>query len=449
MLRYPLLTWILLFATAGLTSLRAQPDVRIDDADAFLKSWQPVDLPPALVDEKIKGNVVVEFVVDETGIVTSASATSSTDERMNDAALASVLQWTFEPAVRDGQPVASALRVPVIFPLDADARRSLMPPAMPQPLPFVSPKVKRYGRTAEPEVVARRMLGGQVVLHFTVDTEGKASTPRVLAASCPELIRPAIDSLMATEFNPARQGTIALPAATSAPFDFALFGENTIDRLKANGIRPADTDDWAGFDELPLPLSYADPVYPRDLLLAGTGGDAEVRFTLTRRGAVKDVTVLSASAPEFGQALAAVLPLWSFRPIRQREDGSAEVSLRLRHSFTPPAANATLPEARLASLLAPDGPGIGTAKGLDARLKPLFQIAVVPPDDLTANEASATIEFIIDRDGRARLPRVREATTESFGWAAATAVAQWLFERPTRNGEAVDVRVAIPVSFTR
>ena len=52
-----------------------------------------------------------------------------------------------------------------------------------------------------------------------------------------------------------------------------------------------------------------------------------------------------------------------------------------------------------------------------------------------------------DRDGRVRLPRVKSATKKEFGWAAATAISQWVFERPMRKGAAVDVTVTIPVSF--
>ena len=61
---------------------------------------------------------------------------------------------------------------------------------------------------------------------------------------------------------------------------------------------------------------------------------------------------------------------------------------------------------------------------------------------------SAEIEFIIDREGRARLPRIVSASREEFGWAAATAIAQWVFDPPKKNGQPVDTRVRIPVSFT-
>jgi outer membrane biosynthesis protein TonB len=42
---------------------------------------------------------------------------------------------------------------------------------------------------------------------------------------------------------------------------------------------------------------------------------------------------------------------------------------------------------------------------------------------------------------------VISATQEEFGWAAATAVSQWVFKIPLRAGQPADVRVRIPFDF--
>jgi TonB family protein len=57
------------------------------------------------------------------------------------------------------------------------------------------------------------------------------------------------------------------------------------------------------------------------------------------------------------------------------------------------------------------------------------------------------IEFLIDEEGRARLPRIVSASDEAFGYAAVQAVSSWRFEPPTRGGRAVVVRVQIPITF--
>ena len=93
---------------------------------------------------------------------------------------------------------------------------------------------------------------------------------------------------------------------------------------------------------------------------------------------------------------------------------------------------------------------IGSARGLDAPLKPIYRVAPVYPAQIP--EASrvageATIDIVVDRDGLVRLPRVVAASRPEFGWAAMTALAQWVFQPPMRHGTQVDVNVRIPVKF--
>lgn len=93
---------------------------------------------------------------------------------------------------------------------------------------------------------------------------------------------------------------------------------------------------------------------------------------------------------------------------------------------------------------------IGTAKGLDGKLLPLYRVLPAYPKALLENgrpAGRADLEFVIDRKGRVRLPRVLNATHPEFGWAAATALAQWVFTAPARGGEPVDVRVRMPMEF--
>jgi TonB family protein len=105
--------------------------------------------------------------------------------------------------------------------------------------------------------------------------------------------------------------------------------------------------------------------------------------------------------------------------------------------------------SRLLEKVREKGEGITGATGLDRPLKPIWQAKPTYPSKMLPEKISgqAAVECIIDRDGRARLPRVKSATREEFGWAAATAISQWVFERPLRKGEPVDVTVTIPVNF--
>lgn len=427
--------------------LFSQSDYQVTEANALVVDWFPADLPADVSAAGFNGEVFVEFVVRTDGSVGATKVVSSTDPRLDEVALASVRRWTFQSAIYEGQPIESVMQVPVMFPLDRRARESFAPPVDPIPLPNTGIEVVTYGHPVEPEISERRLLGGHVTLEFTVTAEGKPQKPRVLGANCAELIRPAVDALMRTKFKPAEQSGIPVPATTQVPFEFSIMGESRLSRLTANGIHPADAENWDAYDEIPEPRSYADPVYPRSAFVADRSGEAEVHFSLNKNGSVSDIEIISASEPEFGLALAAAIPHWAFRAAR-RDGSSVESRLAWRHTFTRPTEAGDRPESRLAPLLAPDGPGVASAKGLDGRIVPLFRILVIAPEGMEDEKASATIEFIIDQDGRSRLPRIRESTSPEFGWAAATAVAQWLFQRPTRDGEPTDVRVVVPVSYS-
>jgi TonB family protein len=95
------------------------------------------------------------------------------------------------------------------------------------------------------------------------------------------------------------------------------------------------------------------------------------------------------------------------------------------------------------------GESVPAAKGLDAKLRPIWRAMPIYPAALKEEKIAgrAEVEFVIDRTGRARVPKILSATRDEMGWAAATAISQWLFEPPTRGGEPVDVRVRIPLDF--
>lgn len=76
------------------------------------------DYPFAAVKEGTEGQVVVEFVVDETGRVSNPFVVSSTHEVFEQPSLRAVLKWRFEPGKRHGQVVRFRMSVPVVFRLD-------------------------------------------------------------------------------------------------------------------------------------------------------------------------------------------------------------------------------------------------------------------------------------------------------------------------------------------
>jgi periplasmic protein TonB len=54
-----------------------------------------------------KGDVILDVVIDTTGKIADIKMTSGLGHGIDETVIATVQQWTFHPATRDGQPVAS------------------------------------------------------------------------------------------------------------------------------------------------------------------------------------------------------------------------------------------------------------------------------------------------------------------------------------------------------
>lgn len=68
--------------------------------------------------EGLRGEVVVEFLVDEQGRVRDPRVMSSTHRMFEEPTLRAIAKWVFEPGRRDGRVVSFKMAVPVIFNLN-------------------------------------------------------------------------------------------------------------------------------------------------------------------------------------------------------------------------------------------------------------------------------------------------------------------------------------------
>ncbi len=71
--------------------------------------------PFALKRDRVEGRVVVEFVVDTDGRVVGAAAVESSHPGFEEAAVTGVGRWKFRPGQKNGRPVNTRMRVPILF----------------------------------------------------------------------------------------------------------------------------------------------------------------------------------------------------------------------------------------------------------------------------------------------------------------------------------------------
>lgn len=189
------------------------------------------------------------------------------------------------------------------------------------------------------------------------------------------------------------------------------------------------------------------PVYPYEALIAGRGGWADIAFTVESSGRVILASPMGSSEPAFAQAFMADLEAIEFSP--PRRNGNPLMSLgRERFNFpATPTLDAVAAEI-LAELRKPE-PAITPVTELDSKPVAIRQPLTTYPWVLRGDEISgeAEIEFIIDRNGRPLFPRIVSATHVDFGWAAATAVLNWRYKSPMKNGAKVDTRVTEKIVY--
>ncbi len=451
---------LLMLATTGPAAERLKNTGGTDDLDYFkhnhsgsLIEWTyPVYAAEPKADWSAE-QVRVSFVVDATGNVSEAQAVSG-PERFRAPAVEAVKQWKFRPAIKDDQPTAAVREVTLPFTPAGTPERSIKADYFmtqvhdPEPVPAGDPP---NSEPTYPPFLEPRRLAGEVELVLGITPAGRVSGVQVVRATHPDFLSAALETVATWECRPARQGLMNIAGQKQAVLSFYTTDEagqdNHADWLERNGIFLREAYNQKAvdyFDEPVEAVRMVDPVYPYALAVAGTRGGARVNFTIDPRGRVIDVAVDEATAPEFGEAAAAIAA-WQFKPLKRHgETVGADFSFTWK--FTAPRADSA-EQRLLAGLETADKP-VG-ARELDRPLYPLYRRApVFPAGRLDTGEAGrAEIELVIDRDGRVRLPRVRGASQPEFGWSAATAVSQWLFETPRKDGRPVDVRVVIPVEF--
>jgi len=346
---------------------------------------------------------------------------------------------------RCGPALATAAILFLSFDLRAQAPNATAVPGAPSSAGAADTPQPANPPPTPPPALAARKLPGQVVYTAAVGSDGRLHDIHILFAAHVDFVIPALAALQqwtADPTDPVRPGPSGnrflifnQPAATPAQI------------LAANFITSPDGE--APTDRPRLEF-LADPVWPYDLMVKGTGGEVLVDFTVLANGSIGEIRIRAAAHPELGKALRSAIESWRFKPAI-RNDAPVAVALEKRFVFRF-GGRAGYPQDPLtAQLLADARNGMAhSSEGLDGRLTPIYRAPPEYPHGLIGPRApagSAQISIIVGRDGRARLSRVDSASSEEFGWAAATAASQWVFAPPTKDGQPADVPVLIPFSF--
>jgi len=351
-------------------------------------------------------------------------------------------RWRFAPARAGGQLVSAELRVPLIL---AQTYRVTMPSTAPKAIHREEPEYPRA-------MVASRFRGA-VVVQFVVAKDGTVKDPVVIQTNNPGFNEAAIDAMMKWRFEPGRKlgEPVNVRMQQSFEFDFTNGQGRDYAAVETSAKRDqAKMPEQYRYDIAPQPKGVLTPVYPYALLRDQVKGKAVVAFLVDPKGRVAKVEVVEATKPEFGLAMVAAVE--AFRFIPAMKDGKATATiLKMEQEFSPGTFGKCVAEKDqdLIKLERKHPEKILSAAKLDAPLKPvsrqppIFPVCVMNRLD----HGSATIEVLINEEGRACLPRIAEATDPAFGYAAMQALTDWRFEPPMAGGKPAVARVQVPFDF--
>jgi protein TonB len=173
----------------------------------------PPHYTDAMKKNRPKGDVIVDCIVDEKGAVTKAAVQASLTPEADQAALECVQQWTFEPATKDGLPVATHLRIPIRFSASSPGGASKLD-TPPRPLKQVPP--------VSTDAMRRSSLRGTVTIECIVDEKGRVTDARVGQSLSPEADQAALACAQKWLFQPATKDGQPVKARMSLPFQFSF-----------------------------------------------------------------------------------------------------------------------------------------------------------------------------------------------------------------------------------
>ena len=135
-----------------------------EDADGVtapsLKGHGDPVYPPQALHDRIEGSVGLEITLDETGAVVDARVTEPAGHGFDEAAVAAVRQWTFEPARKNGAAVRATVHLALPFQLPPAPASPAMPVASANPVapPSATPPTTVAQTGASTVVLGRRPI---------------------------------------------------------------------------------------------------------------------------------------------------------------------------------------------------------------------------------------------------------------------------------------------------
>lgn len=212
-------------STVGDSTTVAPPELT-GGMDALTKISQQIRYPEMDKQQGIQGRVLLNLVISKTGAIKSVQIMESTGSATLDAqAVVAAQELTFKPAMKDGQPVESEMKLPFKFKLQNEpntARKEKLDQVTsePEPIGGIGSVLKNIIYPAEAKKEGR---SGMTVLSIQVSENGTVLKVSVAKSSgFTDLDQAAMDAAQKIQFRPALKDGKAVTADVMLPVKFKL-----------------------------------------------------------------------------------------------------------------------------------------------------------------------------------------------------------------------------------
>jgi TonB family protein len=292
-------------------------------------SRRPPIYPFQMRQSGIRGEVLIEFLVDIEGRVRNPKIVKMLNPAFNAAALDAVRGWRFEPARVNGVPVNTVTQCSIAFTLDGEAdggsdgltvTRAGSQDKMPEELKYdEAPKLRTLVAPVYPYALLSQKIFGDAQVSLLVGPTGKVLLTKVVKASRPEFgyaLQAAVEHF---QYEPALRHARPTNALIGFHQEFeprmgVSLSAADRDALTLQRKHPEQVLGAKLIDGKLKPLHAESPIYPTSLAATRQSGSATLEFMVGEDGGVLLPRVISATLPEFGYAAAQAVTLWRFAP---------------------------------------------------------------------------------------------------------------------------------------
>jgi TonB family protein len=282
----------------------------------------------------IRGQVLMEFVVDTEGRALNPIVVSSDNPAFDEPALEALFKWKFQPGTINGKAVNTPCSQTIVFQpvhggtdvfrIRERADQSKLPPEMRYDVPA---KIRGVQIPVYPYPQRRDGTRGKAAATMLIDQEGHVSAVKVRSADRPEFGLALTAALEGFTFDPAlKDGKPVLQLINfEQTFSSAELPDDDGDRLLSLEKKQPDKIVRAGTLDAPLkPVSRRPPIYPRSVGDTVSTGEALVECLIDEKGRGHLPRIVEASEPAFGYAAVQAVAAWWFEP--PRKDGKPVVT---------------------------------------------------------------------------------------------------------------------------